>query len=430
MPFAPHITPGLYITGDVPGIGGVIKQRPEDFLVEELPAYEPCGEGEHIYMLVEKRDMATLHMVRVIANHFGVRPDAVGIAGLKDKLAITRQLVSVHVPGRKSTDFPAFEHESISIHWTDLHTNKLRRGHLAGNRFVIRVRRVSPASVVHAHRALGRMARSGAPNRLGPQRFGNLGLNHEVGRALILEDHQRVLDLLLGPVASHADRENRETSRAREAYAAGDLEQALAVTPRSARTERHALSTLIRTKNPKRAVWGIDPAERSFFVTAFQSAIFNRVLEARMADGSFAQLLQGDLAFKHENGAVFPIGAAELADESVADRLARLEISPTGPMWGPQSMHAGGAVGELEQRALDESGVSLAQLAAHIKAARIHVDGARRPLRVPLKYPDVEGGVDEHGAYIKCRFELPRGAFATVVMDEIMKTGHSAEEDE
>lgn len=424
MPFAPHITPGLYVTGDVAGIGGVLKQRPEDFLVEEIPAYEPCGEGEHIYMLVEKRDIATLHMVRVIAAHFGVRPDAVGIAGLKDKRAITRQLVSVHVPGRKPADFAALEHESITIHWIDLHTNKLRRGHLAGNRFIIRVRGVSPASVVHAHRALARLAAVGAPNRFGPQRFGSLGLNHEIGRALILEDHQRVLDLLLGPSGG-----GDNVSRAREAYAAGDLEQALAATPRTARTERLALSTLIRTKNPKRAVWGIDPAERSFFVTAFQSAIFNRVLEARMADGTFAQLLDGDLAFKHENGAVFPIGAAELEDESVSRRLAAMEISPSGPMWGPQSMQAGGAVGELERRALDESGVSLAQLAAHVRAARIHIEGARRPLRVPLKHPDVEGGVDEHGAYIKCRFELPRGAFATVVMDEIMKTGHSAEED-
>lgn len=426
MPFAPHLTPGLYLTGDVPGIGGIIRQRPEDFLVEELPAYEPCGEGEHLYMLIEKRDMATMHMVRVIANHFGVRPDAVGIAGLKDKRAITRQLVSVHVPGKTPADFPAFEHESISIHWIDQHTNKLRRGHLAGNRFVIRVREVSPASVVHAHRALARLARLGAPNRLGPQRFGNLGLNHEVGRALILEDHQRVLDLLLGPCATHPDGQ----SRAREAYAAGDLEQALAVTSRSARTERHLLQTLIRGSNPKRAVWGIDPAERSFFVTAFQSAIFNRVLQTRLTDGTFAQLLEGDLAFKHDNGAVFPIGAAELADASIAQRLARLEISPTGPMWGAQSMHAGGAVAQLERQALDESGVSLEQLAAHIKAARIHVEGARRPLRVPLQFPDVEGGVDEHGAYVKCRFELPRGAFATVVMDEIMKTGHGAEDDE
>lgn len=426
MPFAPHLTPGLYLTGDVLGIGGILRQRPEDFLVEELPAYEPCGEGEHLYMLIEKRDMATMHMVRVIANHFGVRPDAVGIAGLKDKRAITRQLVSVHVPGKKPADFPAFEHESISIHWIDQHTNKLRRGHLAGNRFVIRVREVSPASVVHAHRALARLARLGAPNRLGPQRFGNLGLNHEVGRALILEDHQRVLDLLLGPCAAHPEGQ----SRAREAYAAGDFEQALAVTSRSARTERHLLQTLIRGNNPKRAVWGIDPAERSFFVTAFQSAIFNRVLESRLNNGTFAQLLEGDLAFKHDNGAVFPIGAAELADDSIAQRLARLEISPTGPMWGAQSMHAGGAVAELERLALDESGVSLEQLAAHIKAARIHVEGARRPLRVPLMYPDVEGGVDEHGAYVKCRFELPRGAFATVVMDEIMKTGHSTEDDE
>lgn len=425
---SPHLAPITFLTAAIPGTGGVLKERPEDFLVEEIPAYEPTGSGEHLYMLIEKRDMATLHMMRIIADHFGVKPMAVGVAGLKDKRAVTRQLVSVHIPGKKPADFPALQHESLTVHWTDLHANKLRRGHLKGNRFIIRIRGVAPAAVVHAHRVLTVLAARGVPNRVGPQRFGHTQRNHEVGRAMILGDHQRVLDLILGPCPEFP----LVQARSRELYAAGDLEGALASMPRNAHTEVRLLRSLIRggkDKGAKRAVYAIEAAERSFLVTAFQSAIFNAVLSRRLAEGTFDRLLDGDVAFKHENGAVFAIGAAELHDDSVRERLLRGEISPTGPMWGAGMMTAGGAVGEAEAAALAESGITLEQLAAYIRAARIEVEGARRPLRVPLSYPDVEGGMDEHGPYIKCRFELPRGSFATVVMDEIMKTGQSMEED-
>src|SRR5690606_17358918 len=122
-----------YLTAAIPGAGGRLKVRPEDFLVEEIPAYEPSGEGEHIYLFVEKRNHSTMHVVRLLADHFGVRRDAVGFAGLKDKFAVTRQLFSVHVPGRRPSDFPAFERPGIVVHWADLHANKLRRGHLKGN---------------------------------------------------------------------------------------------------------------------------------------------------------------------------------------------------------------------------------------------------------------------------------------------------------
>lgn len=425
MSFAAHLSPITTLTADIPGTGGLLKERPEDFLVEEIPAYEPCGSGEHLYMLIEKRDMATLHMMRIVADHFGVKPMAVGVAGLKDKRAVTRQLVSVHIPGRKPADFPALQHESLTVHWTDLHANKLRRGHLKGNRFIIRIRGVQPSRVVYAHRVLSVLAARGVPNRVGPQRFGHTMRNHEVGRALIQGDHERVLDLILGPCPDFP----LAQARSRELYAAGDLEGALASMPRSAHTEVRLLRALIRGCNAKRAVYGIEPAERSFFVTAFQSAIFNAVLERRLAAGTFDSLMEGDLAFKHENGAVFAIGPAEIAEPSTADRLKKCEISPTGPMWAPGMTAAAGSVGEIESAALAESGVSLAQLGEYIRAARIEIEGARRPLRVPLAYPDVEGGMDEHGSYIKCRFELPRGSFATVVMEEIMKTGAALEED-
>ena len=85
----PALIPPLF-TPDLPGCGGVIRMRDEDFEVEEVPSYEPCGEGDHLYLWIEKRDLAPEFFSRTIANKLNISPGAVGTAGLKDRHAITR----------------------------------------------------------------------------------------------------------------------------------------------------------------------------------------------------------------------------------------------------------------------------------------------------------------------------------------------------
>lgn len=444
--FSPRVVPARYVTEDLPPIGGVLKQRHEDFLVEEIPAYEPCGQGEHLYLFIEKRNLSTLHLVRLIARHFGVRSDAVGYAGLKDKHAVTRQLVSVHLPGKDAEDFGPFTHKNAAVLWIDRHTNKLRSGHLRGNRFSIRIRDVPPTAVLTARKALDVLARRGVPNRFAEQRFGQWGINHLIGRALIIADHEAVVRLLLSPIddpptgfdptSPHDDGSTesddtpasdtpsqpvRSGAASRIHFAAGNLAQALETLPNSARTERRVLRTLIDTGSTQRAAAAIDRQERSYFITAFQSAIFNAVLDQRLLDNTFATLLSGDVAYKHDTGAAFDITEDILADPQTNQRLSAIEISPSGPMWGAVMKRAAGQPGQIEETALRASGLDPDILAARAPACSPWLDGARRPLRIPIKDPDVEGGIDEHGAYVRCAFELPRGAFATAVLREIMK---------
>lgn len=423
-PSGPIPTPPThdYLTAEIPGTGGRIKDRPEDFLVEEIPAYEPCGRGEHIYLLVEKRNLSTLHVARMLAEHFGVRRDAVGVAGLKDKVAVTRQLFSVHTPGKGPDNFPSFTREGVTIHWVDRHTNKLRRGHLIGNRFIIRIRGVEPSRVRLAYRSLSLLARLGVPNRIGPQRFGHLGNNHLVGLAMVLGDHQRALDELLGPSAAHREAQ----PVARRLYAEGRFAEAFEAFPRSLHTERRVLAALARGAKPKGALTAIEQVQRSFYFTALQSAVFNRVLDWRLtteADdgGGIATLHRGDLAFRHDSGSVFAVESDP--DEELIRRVGAFELSPSGPMWGHRMMRAAAQsrTDEVELAALREFGLTPELLAAHAAKTWSAEPGERRPLRVRLTQPDVEGGVDEHGPYIKCVFELPRGSFATTVMAEVMK---------
>jgi len=403
------------VTADVPGVGGRIKQRPEDFLVEEIPASQPSGAGEHIWMFVEKRDMSTLHMARIVARHFGVPLRDVGWAGLKDRRAITRQVISVRTPGRRPEDFPQLRHDQIAVLWVDLHDRKLRRGHLRANRFSIRIRDVQATGALLAQKILRRLAGAGLPGFIGAQRFGAAGTNHIIGRALLRREPQAVLDVLLGPlegVDMHPE--------SRRLYAEGRYAEALEALPKAARTERSALGPLSRGASPEKAVRTIPVPERRFLITAAQSAIFNDLLRTRMADGTWDRCLEGDLAMKLDGRATFAVTGADIASGELDQRLARFEISPTGPMWGIQMQRAAGAVDAMELEALRRFGLTEQQLAA-FPTARDDIEGQRRPLRIGVVDPEVEGGVDEHGPYIRCAFDLPRGSFATEVMREIMK---------
>lgn len=418
-----HIAPRFYATKDLPPVGGTIKQRPEDFLVDEIPQYQPSGSGEHIYMLVQKRLMSTMDMVSVIARHFHVKRHAVGYAGLKDKHAITRQVVSVHVPGRKLDDFPMLQHEQISVLWTDMHANKLRPGHLKGNRFSIRIRNVKPTDVVIARKVLDRLAKLGVPNRVGEQRFGMLENNHMIGRHMIAGDFDGALRELLGPSA----RFPHYNPDARRLFLEGRYREAIQLYPPGARTEMIVLNALAKGATPGQALRTLDEPVLRYYFSAIQSAIFNSVLDERLENGTLGTLAPGDIAVKHLNNAAFAVTPEIAADPSTPQRLATFDISPSGPMWGAEMMRAEGDTALRERRVLESFGLSEAHLAALDSDARGALDGKRRPLRVPITDPEVEGGVDEHGAFIRCAFELPRGSFATVVLREIMKPASTAE---
>lgn len=403
-----------YLTTRIPPIGGRIKERDEDFLVEELPLYQPSGRGEHIYLFVEKKGLSTMEVVHVLSRHFGVRAGDIGFAGMKDKHAITRQVVSIHAPRKTAADFPSLRNDKVSILWADQHANKLRLGHLAGNRFSIRVRGVQATDALRAHEALRVLEERGVPNFAGEQRFGSRQNNHRLGRALILRDWKACLDELLGPDPAYP----HVNTEARAAYARGDFTAALDAFPRACRPERVALRALETGGTPEQAVRAIDITQRRFWFTALQSWVFNRCLARRIESGTFERCVAGDVAMKADNGALFKVAEA---DAALADRLTRFEISPTGPMWGKTMLRAEGEVDGIETAELAAAGVPPDALDEAVRHLGPAMSGTRRAFRIPLKYPDIEGGVDEHGPYIRLAFELPPGAFATTVLREIMK---------
>src|ERR1700733_3684654 len=125
------VTQPPLLTADLPGIGGKIKVLPEDFEVEEIPAYEPSGQGDFLYLWLEKRDMGAEYFTRQIARRLEIPAGEVGSAGLKDRHAVTRQMISV--PAAAEPELAALDGDGIKVLRVSRHTNKLRAGHLHGN---------------------------------------------------------------------------------------------------------------------------------------------------------------------------------------------------------------------------------------------------------------------------------------------------------
>ncbi|HYV44438.1 MAG TPA: tRNA pseudouridine(13) synthase TruD [Myxococcaceae bacterium] len=326
------------------GLGGRIKETPEDFEVEEIPAYLPSGQGGHLYLWVEKRGVGTEPLARRLAEALGVDPGDVGWAGLKDHQAVARQFFSV--PASAEPKVAGLQLEGVKVLSAVRHGNKLRPGHLRGNRFRIRVRDASDPDAAEAR--LRALSEQGVPNFYGEQRFGADARNAELGRRLLL-----------------GERLERPPSR----------------------------------------------FQRKLYLSAFQSELFNRALQARIAQGTFARALEGDVMRKEDSGGLFVCQSPQ--DDQ--PRVDRFEISPAGPLFGPKLPPASGAVHQAEEALLAASGVSMEQLRSR---GRGEAEGARRAYRIRLGEPSLQ----REGADLLVNFTLPKGSYATVVLQELLGT--------
>ncbi|RME65872.1 MAG: tRNA pseudouridine(13) synthase TruD [Caldilineae bacterium] len=340
-----------YITEDLPGVGGVLRADPGHFVVEEIPLYPASGQGQHLYVNITKEGLTTREVQQGLARVFGVPNRDVSSAGLKDKHARTTQTFSVlvgHVDEAFVQAAPAriTEQLPVQVNWAKLHGNKLKKGHLLGNRFTITVTdlAVEPAAALARAQAIADALRQrGAANFYGPQRLGENG-----------DNVRRGLEVLAGE--------------------------------RSVR----------------------DRWLRNLLLASVQSYLCNRYLVRRIAQGWYGCLLRGDIAKKYDTGGLFVVEdpAAE------QDRYAAQEISFTAPIYGPKMWEAEDQAAALEAEVLAESGLTMEQL------GKARLTGTRRLGR--LRLTDLAVEMASEGLVVT--FSLPKGAFATVVLREFMKT--------
>ncbi|MBL0728406.1 tRNA pseudouridine(13) synthase TruD [Piscinibacter sp. HJYY11] len=169
------------------GASATLKRLNEDFRVTELPLQRPCGEGEHLWLDVEKNGANTAFVAQQLAEAAGVQERDVGYAGLKDRYAVTRQWFSLYLPKGETPDLTLLQHPEFTVLSQSRHVKKLRPGDLQGNRFRILLRDVTgERDAIEAN--LAAVASQGVPNYFGTQRFGFDGGNVEQGRAMLARE--------------------------------------------------------------------------------------------------------------------------------------------------------------------------------------------------------------------------------------------------
>ncbi len=350
-----------YATGELPGLGGRLRTAPADFLVEEIPLYEPVDEGAHLYVRLTRENQTTREVVEALERLFALPRGSVGYAGLKDKAARTTQTFSlpVHSPSPAAVAEMARRIGGalpLQVEWARLHRNKLKVGHLLGNRFAITIREVNlPAeeAMSRAQATAAILQAQGIPNYFGPQRFGGQGDNASAG-----------LELLLG------------LRRLRDQWL------------------------------------------RRFLISSFQSYLSNRLLALRLERNAWLHLLPGDVAKKHATGGIFDV--EDLAAEQA--RFDAQEISFTLPIFGAKMRRARQLAGALEAEVEAETGLTdnhwkSARIEGTRRMGRMLLPDLGIALAPAAEQP--EGA--EAGCALTLTFTLPKGGFATSVLREFVK---------
>ncbi len=248
------------------------------------------------------------------------------------------------------------------------------------------------------------MTQYGVPNFFGQQRFGNRGNTGRLGEILLQQDATEFVAEYLG---RPQPREIPATRVARQLVDEGRWAEALEKWPRSLADERHVLVAINRAEGKLDiALKVLNNKLKSFFVSAFQSQLFNALLANRL--DRLGQLEDGDVAYIHSKGASFIVRQAAIEQP----RADNFEISPSGPLFGLKTLLAEGNPGRQERAILAKHDLSL----ENFKVPGLKIRGARRPYRIRLQDANIWWNQG-----IMVSFELQPGAYATTVMAELMK---------
>jgi tRNA pseudouridine13 synthase len=382
------------------GIGGTLKTVPEDFLVEEIapdgtiyelmrPFSRPDEQGKYVHFILQKKNWSTSSAISEIGNSLGIGHKNFNIAGTKDKVAITTQLVSVSGIAKEKILETKIRDISINGAWTA--PDRVRLGQLLGNQFNIKVRDCAQDAEGRSE-AISAELNNKIPNYFGEQRFGTTRKNtHIVGEKLLQGDLEGALISFL---CDSRGEKNELAAKARKNLAATlDFAAALNEFPRHLRLERSILAYL--SKNPQSHANALKKLPRNIlllFIHAFQSHLFNRLLSDRISEGE-TQLEEGEYFCGETLG--FP-------DISKTDSEGWI----CGKLIG-----YGTPLNSRESALLEELNIS--KEAFKMKALpEIRSKGTYRTLLAPLKDFNYRGG--------RFHFSLPSGSYATVAMREFM----------
>ena len=336
----------------------VFNPTSRDFIVDEIPLYEFSGDGEHLILHIRKKDMTTWEMIRVIANYLKIKQRDIGYAGLKDKHAMTMQYISLLAKDNEEK-LKRFNHDKIKILGTYRHNNKIRIGHLKGNHFKVRLKKVLGVQKDKLDSVLKWVKKNGIPNYFGNQRFGTDGNNWQEGKAIV----EGTLKM----------RDKKSRTFLLNSYQSYLFNSWL--------SKRIELSLLLDAFSEKEVERVFDLPEGSLKGTKKQPHFF--------------KILEGDLMMHYPFGRIFEVESLE----KEARRFFQFDISPSGLLAGKRVSRST-KISELIEKNYDEE---------------IKESGARR--YAWIKVTDIKKNYVEEKAHYELEFTLPKGAYATNLLD-------------
>ena len=336
----------------------LFNKNSDNFIVEEIPLYPFAHTGEWLMLKVRKKNVTTPEMIKRIAEHLNISKNLIGYAGLKDKDGLTIQWISV--PRKYRDEVNSFNDREIKILEQDLHRNKLKIGHLSGNKFFVRFKKVNPTNAKILFSLLKDVKEYGIPNFFGEQRFGKYGDNFEEGKKII-EGEKFVKNKRLNKLLINA-------------YQSKLFNDWL--------KKRIELSSLFEMNKKELLAAGIS----------------KEVIDFVKKQKHPFKLLRGDVMSHYPQGRLFYL------EEDESERFLKKEITPTGLLPGKKAMRAKDMAREIEAQ-FDEL---------------IPLGGDRRMAWIFPEIIDKKYNKDK--AWFELSFILPKGSYATVLI-QILKNG-------
>jgi tRNA pseudouridine13 synthase len=366
------------------------------FQVSEEAAYAPSGAGEHLYVEIEKEGLTTDAVSELLARTLGRRTMDVGYAGRKDRHAITRQWFSVH--GGEESRLGGLAESAgrgrIAVLTVARHGNKLRLGHLLGNRFRLAIGGLAGEAQHQLLRErLARLAHEGIRNRFGDQRFGVAGATLAVAKAWGAGDAAAAVARIVDPSGAW-----RFGEPIPGGFRSGPEGRVLGFLRR-------------RADDPAAALRSAGDQLRKLVASAGQSAVFNAVLEARQAAGLLHRLRVGDLGCTLR-GAPFTVTAEDAEATNLRAAAGVLDAFATAPLPGLSRLRPSPEIDAEERAWSAATGVAWEWFA---EGGALSSPGERRPLLVRFRTPPSLTGSDP--AWLE--FALPSGSYATEVLAQV-----------
>ena len=359
----------------------IYKTHTTDFIVNELLPLEFTGEGEHLWLHIQKSGMNTAYLAKLLSEWAEIPLRDVGYSGLKDRHALTTQWFSLRIPKKQlpESEFAPVDigvNESVTILAQQWHNKKLNRGTHRANQFIITLRDIEFAhfnnaaakneELLSAEQAIEQhlttISQNGVPNYFGSQRFGRSGNNI-----------REALSLFARPVPA-ARPQPKKSKR------------------KSAPREQNTME-----------------------LSAARSLIFNEILAARVRDGSWNTGLAGEVFNLDGSGSIF---SSDEIDETLRTRLESGDIHPTAVLWGTGNEKVSGEAATIETDIVAQSTL-LTQLATGLEQRDIKAQ--RRALRLPIEALSWEWQDKEDGQILVLNFTLTTGSFATSVLASLVQ---------